>query len=43
MKYSKPELTLLAPAAEAIQGMSKTSAFHDSLQVPTASAYEADE
>jgi len=48
MKYSKPELTLLARAVEAVQGISKTAhvatdAMNGQPFDATLEAYEADE
>ena len=43
MEYEKPELTLLGFASEAIQSTVKGRLHNDSVDFPTASAYEADE
>jgi hypothetical protein len=43
MEYEKPELTLLGFASDAIQSTVKGRLHNDSVDFPTASAYEADE
>jgi hypothetical protein len=43
MKYEKPELTLLGFASDAIQSTVKGLHHIDSVDFPTAAAYEADE
>jgi hypothetical protein len=44
MRYEKPEITLVAPAIEAVQGSTMKTAFPtDHSGLSTSGAYEADE
>jgi len=43
MKYEKPELVVLGPAASAIEGLMKPVGKEDHAGIPSTSAYESDE